>query len=157
MKNLGLLILLILFALIIASCKVDRCKDTTCLNNSICENGNCNCIRGYEGNTCENEIRAKYLGNYVVSTYCPSDTLSGQLTISGSPDDIMKVNISGIYSAGSMVTGTINSDGHIIIDNQSIGNDKTLSGSITKEGSGTITVTNTINGSSETCSFMLNL
>lgn len=42
----------------------DPCENITCLNEGICNNGDCNCPLGYEGETCETESRTKILGFY---------------------------------------------------------------------------------------------
>ena len=43
----------------------DLCDNIICLNEGICESGDCDCPLGYEGTTCETESRAKFLGSYL--------------------------------------------------------------------------------------------
>jgi hypothetical protein len=51
------------------SCNKDKCKDVVCSNGGTCdtETGNCMCATGYEGTTCETEIRAKFLKTWAAS------------------------------------------------------------------------------------------
>lgn len=57
----------------------DECRDVNCGNNGICDNGNCNCDDGYEGDECENEIRTKFIGVWTGPSFCDGD--EGQATI----------------------------------------------------------------------------
>jgi hypothetical protein len=155
MKIISSFIVILSLIFLAESCKVDRCKDTTCINNSVCEDGNCNCLPGFEGNTCETEIRAKYLANYTINTFCNSDTFTSLISIAASPDGVLKVLIGNLYNSGSILTGEINSDGHIDIPSQPIDSTTSVSGTISKEGNGSFTV-NITGGGTDPCSFLLN-
>lgn len=137
------------------SCKIDRCKDITCLNNSVCEDGNCKCLPGYEGNLCDTEIRSRFIANYTMTSYCSSDTISHSLTIDAAPDDVLKVLIRHLYQSSSVVTGEVNDNGDIHIPSQPLDADKTISGTITRSGNGTFTISSS-SGSLDTCTFVLN-
>ena len=58
----SLFILLSIFT-VFMSCS-DPCDDVDCGANGTCDDGTCLCEDGYEGTSCETEIRAKYLGTY---------------------------------------------------------------------------------------------
>lgn len=47
---------IILFLLVFSSCKKDACEDVTCLNNSVCNDGTCDCPEGYGGLDCGIEL-----------------------------------------------------------------------------------------------------
>ena len=51
----------------LTSCEVDKCKTVACANGSICEDGACLCTDGYEGFSCETEMRQRYLGIWRVT------------------------------------------------------------------------------------------
>jgi len=55
MKNTISLILTISF-LILSSCSKDECSGVNCSNNGNCESGKCECLTGYSGNHCENQV-----------------------------------------------------------------------------------------------------
>jgi len=48
---------------IFAGCK-DACDDVDCNNNGVCSDGTCECVDGYDGTNCENEIRTSFFGDY---------------------------------------------------------------------------------------------
>ena len=54
---------LLLVCLSLTQCS-DPCDDVDCGANGTCVEGTCNCDPGYEGLSCETEIRAKYIGTY---------------------------------------------------------------------------------------------
>ena len=52
----------------------DLCLGVECAATQVCEEGVCNCLSGYEnafdGDTCSQEKRTKYLGNYLSDHQC---------------------------------------------------------------------------------------
>lgn len=56
--------LLLIFLLFLTSCKKDPCEDINCPATAVCVEGVCNCMEGYEGASCETEMRDKFLGSY---------------------------------------------------------------------------------------------
>ena len=50
-----------------SSCNVDKCATVACANGSICDDGKCLCTDGYEGFSCETEMRQRYLGIWRVT------------------------------------------------------------------------------------------
>ena len=60
MKNVFLFSFFIIGLFSILSCsKKDKCEDVVCQNAGICEDGNCKCPTGYEGDRCQNESLPK--------------------------------------------------------------------------------------------------
>ena len=57
MKKLALILLIIVFS----SCEKDPCKDVTCLNGSVCDDGSCLCLEGYGGRDCGTEIAPRLI------------------------------------------------------------------------------------------------
>lgn len=49
------------------ACTQDECKDVVCQNGGACVSGNCNCTTGYEGTSCETEVRAKFVKTWTAS------------------------------------------------------------------------------------------
>ena len=53
---------------------LDLCLGVECAATQVCELGVCNCLSGYEnafdGDTCSQEKRTKYLGNYLADDQC---------------------------------------------------------------------------------------
>lgn len=48
----------------------DPCKDVSCLNGGICDEGDCLCVGDYEGDDCGTHKIEKFLGTYSVATEC---------------------------------------------------------------------------------------
>lgn len=57
-----LLSVLLLSTLFVTAC--NKCKDTNCGDNGVCNKGKCLCTDGYDGEHCELEIRTTVLGSY---------------------------------------------------------------------------------------------
>lgn len=51
-------------AIFYSSCKKDRCTDVVCVNGGYCDGGNCVCPTGFEGDSCQNYSRNRWVGNY---------------------------------------------------------------------------------------------
>lgn len=58
--------------LFLTSC-TDPCEDITCLNDGVCDDGTCLCEDGYDGITCETEVRTKYFGTFNGPLNCPNE------------------------------------------------------------------------------------
>jgi len=149
----SLLITAFAFLIFSESCKVDRCKDTVCVDNSICNEGNCDCLAGYEGSACDVEIRTKFLATYAVNSICTSDTQDYSLTIAANPDDVTKVIISNLYNSGFNFEGVINDEDGLTIPSQGYDSTGTISGEIMEDGNSSFIVN--FNGVADTCSFVL--
>jgi hypothetical protein len=56
----------ILFMLVYTSCEQDKCKDraVVCLNKGVCFDGVCNCPEGFEGDSCQFPVNAKFIGKF---------------------------------------------------------------------------------------------
>ncbi len=52
------------FAVFYTACNKDRCNNVACLNGGACDNGNCVCAPGYEGNRCETYSREKFITTF---------------------------------------------------------------------------------------------
>jgi hypothetical protein len=154
MKSLSYLITAFFVLLMFTeACKIDRCKDTVCVENSVCNEGNCDCLAGYEGIACDVEIRTKFLASYNVNAICTSDTSTYSLTIAANPDDVTKVLISNIRNTGGTFEGSINDEDGLTIPSQPYDSTGTISGSVKKDGKVSFIVNN--NGVADTCSFTL--
>ena len=46
----------------------DPCENISCLNDGICISGDCDCLLGFEGSTCETDSRDKFLGFYLYAS-----------------------------------------------------------------------------------------
>jgi hypothetical protein len=114
-------------------CKKDPCKDVTCQNGGVCNDGTCQCATGYQGTNCETEVRAKFIAVYNAQE---SSTVWGnsnfEIVISSSANDVSKVIISNFYASNATVVATV-SGNSMTIANQTVNSSL---GSITVSGSG---------------------
>ncbi|MCB0517972.1 MAG: hypothetical protein H6577_09320 [Lewinellaceae bacterium] len=94
MKNIIKFPLLFLLAItLLNACSGDcdqdtKCIGVVCLNGGTCSGGNCACTTGYEGTSCETEMRAKFLGEWDGTLECNDGTSDNEYyyefsTISG--------------------------------------------------------------------------
>lgn len=121
MKNFINLCLLV-SALFLASCEQDPCRDVVCGDNGTCTEGTCICDTGYELNAdgqCNTEIRAKFLGQWVVSENCTGSGTSTYTVTSANGTDIMQANIINFWNAFSNpVVLTLTSSNTFVINLQ---------------------------------------
>lgn len=99
MKKIAILFTALIFTVI--SCKDDPCDGV--VNGSEVD-GTCVCIEGYEGTTCETEIRSKFYGTWLGQlSGCEVQTPIGpyeiptfpiEITISESATDLLTVDVS---------------------------------------------------------------
>ncbi len=114
------------------------------------------CDRGYEGDGCATEIRAKFIGSYTGTQQCDSGSSTGTtpLVISASNTDILAINVVA-GGGGSSVSATVISDSTFSIPAQSIGSASIQgSGTLSSTGSGytlVMTYTTTNGGTFSTC------
>ncbi len=112
-KNLSLAALLSASAFgltLFSSCNDDPCKDTVCQNGGTCNEttGNCNCPSGYEGNSCETQANAKFVGTYgAVETCGGTGSPAYVVTITADPTSPSQVLINNLGNYGCTVGGTI--------------------------------------------------
>lgn len=100
------------------SCQ-DPCKDVECLNGGVCEDGECICAEGYEGENCGTEWREKFLGQWNQFAQCDEQNFTS--SISKSTDNVKTVVISNILGTfGGNAKATINDENLIAIPEQQV-------------------------------------
>ncbi|MGB1204127.1 MAG: hypothetical protein ACPG5B_00705 [Chitinophagales bacterium] len=75
--------------------QLDSCFNVICPANAECDGGDCYCFAGYEGDSCQLEIREKYYGSYAIEDICQSGNYTYSVTILESANDITKFLIQG--------------------------------------------------------------
>jgi len=136
----------------------DACKDVVCLNNGVCDEGDCICTKGYESADCSVEMRTKFLGSWKFLDACYANVESAS-TISVSSQAVERVIISNILgtdlggSAYAEIDGTsIKIPTQTVVDN--VGASWTVEGVTTgnfTNNSFTINVKYTFSTTSELC------
>jgi hypothetical protein len=97
------------FGMFVMNACTDPCNDVECLNGGICDEGDCICAAGYEGEDCGVEMRTKFIGSYNIVDSC--EPASRTSTISTSSSDVKKVLISNIIDATLGGTAVAEIDG----------------------------------------------
>lgn len=117
----GALMIAGLFSTTLTGC-TDPCKDIVCQNDGTCNEGVCECTEGYEGTSCETEIRAQFIGSYtgagtVVCGVTGSDAVSDlAISVSNSSSNILGVivNIEGSNFAATVDGSTLTFDSQVV-------------------------------------------
>jgi len=94
-------IILLAIALTFIGCVgEDLCENITCLNEGICNNGDCECPLGFEGATCETESRTKFLGFYIYDSGTCTN-FSPSLEFVADTSNVTALIVTSISSSGS--------------------------------------------------------
>lgn len=110
------------------------------------------CDEGFEGDKCDTEIRAKFIGQFQGSETCTVGTDNYTVTITSATSDVLKVTFNNVYNAGYTATATVDGSAFTVAS-------QTVASGVTVAGSGTIsgdvlTFTYTIDGAANnTCTF----
>ena len=101
------------------------------------------CDAGYEGADCKTLKTAKFVGTFAGSDICTSGTYAITFVTSTTSSNIVGVSISnfGGFGATVYISGTVDStnSSKVNLVNQSLGGNRTLTGSITISGSSVLT------------------
>src|SRR5690606_30370481 len=136
------ILMLSLATFVSTGCK-DKCKDVTCLNNGVCNEGDCECPTGTSGSDCGTLDRTKFIGNYegemVVSVNgAELQTVEHEIEIeSGSGVNKIKINETS-QGITTERTGTVNGNSFTLTtttDEQENGGTETV---IIQSGSGNL-------------------
>ena len=138
-----LLLLAGIISLGMSSCKVDACKDVVCLNNGVCDNGDCVCEAGYEGFNCEIEQRLAYIGSYDVEESCNLGSFSYSIVLIADSETGTEITLSNFGDFGFDIIGIVN--GSEITFTDQTGNGSTVNGTgILESENGVLTINYTM-------------
>jgi hypothetical protein len=153
LRILGIAVALI-GALTLSSFKKDPCKNVTCQNGGICQDGNCKCNLPWEGSRCEVDARDKFVGSWRGTINCGGGPEEDVFSITKSSTRATRIIINNdIYgeltssSTFDIPTQTVNVDGTAVTVNgrgNLNGNQLTLTYVVTIERA-SITCTGTYN------------
>jgi hypothetical protein len=106
---------LVIFCTVIAigltSCKFDACENIICLNNGICESGNCVCQSGFEGHNCETEQRLAFVSDYNVQESCNLGNFNYIIGINANSSVGTEIKITNFGDFGYEVSATVAENG----------------------------------------------
>lgn len=136
-----------------SGCKKDPCKDVVCQNSGVPtestdgESCNCECTVGYEGEFCETESRAKFIGTYNVSDVVTGNagndgtyTYESSISTGSAPTEISISNFAGFQTT---IKGTIKDTRSFTIEQQTDAAGRKYSGNGTIDGT-TVTILYTL-------------
>ena len=129
MKNLKITFLLtvisgLLFVGLFSCKKKDPCEEKKCSNPfQVCENGNCGCSAGLEGDSCNIYSATKFLGKYQVNENCPNLSNQNFTSFISSGSRYYQVTIENIVNSNYSVTATV-SGNYISIPEQPFGSSR---------------------------------
>lgn len=110
------------------------------------------CDSGYEGDKCNTEIRAKFVGQWQGNESCTVGSDTYTLTIANA-SDILKITLNNVYGQAFVATATVEGT-TFTVANQNVGGTVNVQGNGSLSGS-VLTFTYTINDgvSSNSCTF----
>lgn len=168
MKNFSLTALLSLSlfgAVTFTSCSRDECKDVVCQNGGTCneDDGSCACPTGYEGDLCATRVADKFVGTWTATETCgttPGTPYQVTITAAGAtnPTQILINNLGdyGCTTGGNIVfTGNVNGSMTFTINDNKCGYQMNATGTLSSNGSLSITYTATYLGGSDNCTAVL--
>jgi len=120
-----------LITLALTSCKPDACKDVTCLNDGVCESGDCTCTAGYEGPNCGTEQRLAFVGEYSVVENCNLGDFNYQINIIASSDSVTEIILHNLGDFDFDITGVVSGTNVAFIDQTGTGSTINGTGSLT--------------------------
>jgi len=151
MKN-CLLALTTLITIGLASCTPDACEKVTCLNEGICESGDCACASGFEGPNCATEQRQAFVGIYSATETCNLGDFSYDITITANSDTLTEITLNNLGDFDFDITGLV--DGTSVTFTDQTVNGSTVNGD-GELSNGTLTIEYTLvttGGQTLTCS-----
>ncbi|MFN0202192.1 MAG: hypothetical protein ACKVTZ_11765 [Bacteroidia bacterium] len=91
------------FLFLITSCNRDACKEVSCMNGGFCNQGECLCPAGFEGEECEKWLLQRFLGTYLPTYDCVNTELA--VVIEQKPNHFDKLNITnlGDYACNEII------------------------------------------------------
>ena len=103
-----LLLPIAFLAVIFSSCqKKHACDDVVCLNNGICESGDCLCEAGYEGPNCETEQRLVFVNAYSVTESCNLGNFTYEVSVNADSESANEITITNFGDFGYSVTALV--------------------------------------------------
>lgn len=110
--------MLLFVGLSLQSC--DPCRKLDCLNGGECVDGNCECQPGYTGETCNQEVREKFIAQFDCSEICTTTNTPPNVGIIEGAN-INEIQLYGLYRFGTGVTAVVN-ENTFTIPSQPFGN-----------------------------------
>jgi hypothetical protein len=106
--------------MVLVACKSDPCEDISCVHGD-CQEGVCSCAAYYEGESCDTESRAKFLGtNWYNNRICPSGSQFLVTTIQAGLTNAGQVMLTNIHQDPDTIAGQVNGD-TLVIPTQAYG------------------------------------
>lgn len=112
--------LLVLIAILLSACESNPCEEISCGEHGTCNETTeqCDCDEFYEGTNCEEEVRAKFIGNWSgtgVCDYNPTNLFNLDAAVSGGVElDVVKIQSSNILQEFT-ITGNLDENNQIVI------------------------------------------
>lgn len=69
----------------------NNCKDVSCINGSVCFDGECDCPIGFSGAECEREFRAVFLGTFSLDGECENSSSYIRITRNSQRGDYLYI------------------------------------------------------------------
>lgn len=70
----------------------NNCKDVSCVNGSVCFDGECDCPIGFSGAECEQEFRANFLGTFSLDGECENPSSFIHISRNANRGDYLYIN-----------------------------------------------------------------
>ena len=110
---------LLLLVLIVPLQSCDKCRNLDCQNGGECVDGRCECPDGYQGETCQQQERDKFIADFEGQEMCLY-TNNPPLVSIASGTEVTEITITGLYRYTTAVRAIVD-DATFIIPHQDFG------------------------------------
>ena len=126
-----ILAIITIIAFGLTACAPDACEDVNCLNEGVCETGDCVCADGFEGPNCATEQRQAFVGTYSAADECDLGSFSYNVSISADSEAKTEITLNNIGDFNFDITGVVNGTSVTITDQMSNGSTINGTGQLT--------------------------
>lgn len=94
----------------LSACAPDACENVICLNNGVCQTGDCECAEGFEGPNCGTEQRQAFVGTYNAEETCNLGNFAYQINITANSETRTEITLHNLGDFDFDIVGVVNAN-----------------------------------------------